>query len=142
MHHKSSALSIHGCIVLMLSLIAFSPTGAAAQDAEPDRELLTRYAQAHIELNDARDEFHGKIGRVHDEEGRRRAREELEARVEEIFVEHEMTQEEYDDITLTISLDGAVRTMFEEILLALEEGEGGRSAGDAVVVVDRSEALE
>jgi hypothetical protein len=142
MNRTPSTLGLPANIILILSVIALSPAQARAQDGDLDRELLTRYAQAHLDLNDARDEFHGKVGRVHDEEGRRRAREELEARVEEIFEQHEMTPAEYDDITLTISLDGAVRSVFEEILLALEEGEPGGSAGDAVVVVDRSEALE
>jgi hypothetical protein len=146
MNRTPSTLGLPANIILILSVIALSPAQARAQDGDLDRELLTRYAQAHLQahldLNDARDEFHGKVGRVHDEEGRRRAREELEARVEEIFEQHEMTPAEYDDITLTISLDGAVRSVFEEILLALEEGEPGGSAGDAVVVVDRSEALE
>lgn len=106
---------------------ALVPSSAQAQadEVELDRERVTQYARAHIGLNEARDEFHGKVGRVHDEEGRRRAREELEAAVAEVLSEQEMTQEEYDEITLIISLDGEIRTMFEEILEALaEEGIG------------------
>jgi hypothetical protein len=142
MHAPRRTPDIGAVLLLLLSVAALAPVRARGQDAGFDRELLTRYAQAHVELNDARDEFHGKVGRVHDEEGRRRAREELEARVEEIFIEHEITSEEYDVITLTISLDAAARAMFEEILLELEEGEGGGSAGNAVVIVDRAEGLE
>jgi hypothetical protein len=142
MHLSRRIVDIGAALGLLLTVWVLQPAHAHGQDEDVDRALLTRYALAHVELNDARDEFHGKVGRVHDEEGRRRAREELDARVDSIFVAHEMTLEEYDEITLTISLDGAVRTMFEEILLEIAEGEGGDSAGDAVVVVDRAETLE
>ena len=43
-----------------------------------------------------------------------------------ILEEAEMTREEYDQITLLISLDGDLRTMFEEVMVELEEeGTGG-----------------
>ncbi len=32
-----------------------------------------------------------------------------------------MTREEYDQITLLISLDGELRTVFEEVMIELEE---------------------
>ena len=119
MHPPRRRVDVGATFVLFLLFGALLPAVAQGQVEDVDRVLLTRYALAHLELNEARDEFHGKVGRVHDEEGRRRAREELDARVDSIFVEHDMTLAEYDDITLTISLDGAVRTMFEEILLEI-----------------------
>lgn len=104
-------------IVALMSVLI--PSAARAQDAELDRERLTQFARAHVALTTARDVFHGKVGRVHDEDGRRRAREELVAQVAKVLAEHEMTQEEYDEITLTISLNGDVRAMFDEILATL-----------------------
>ena len=94
---------------------------ALAEDAAPDRERLTHFAQAHVLINEARDEFHGQVARVHDEEGRRRAREEVDARIGEILEEHQLTAEEYDAFILQISLDGELRATFEEVLTALAE---------------------
>ena len=114
--------------VLMLMLAAacaglVSAHPAAAQDLEIEmnRERMVEFARAHIAINDARDEFHGAVARVHDREGRIRAREEVEVAIEAILEEAEMTREEYDQITLLISLDGELRTMFEEVMAELEE---------------------
>jgi len=79
------------------------------------------FAKAHMAINDARDEFHGQVGRVHDEQGRQRARREFEERIARTLEEHELTQEEYDQFILVISLDGEARAAFEEILAQLAE---------------------
>ena len=106
----------------LLAVLALLPGVAAAQDTtQPmDRERLTQFAAAHLAINEARDEFHGQVARVHDEEGRRRAREEVDERIAGILEEHEMTQEEYDEFILLISLDGELRTAFEEIVAQLQ----------------------
>ena len=103
-----------------------TPASISAQDREiaMDRDRMTEFALAHIAVNDARDEFHGAVARVHDPEGRLRAREEVEEAIETILEEAGMTREEYDQITLLISLDGELRTMFEEVMAELEEGTG------------------
>ena len=107
----------------ILALGALAPGAAQAQDAPAamDEARLTQFAQAHIAINDARDEFHGQVARVHDEEGRRRAREEVDAKIEEILEEHEMTQEEYDEFILLISLDGELRMAFDALVIQLQE---------------------
>lgn len=96
-------------------------TTRAVPAQELDRERLAQFARAHLTVNEARDEFHGVVARVHDEEGRLRAREEVDARIEEILEQNEMTREEYDEFILLISLDGELRTAFEEIVAQLEE---------------------
>ena len=95
-----------------------------AQEAPPDRERLTQFARAHIAINGARDEFHGKVARIHEEQGRERARQEMDEQVGEILSAAAMTREEYDEFILIISLDGDSRSMFDEILAELAE-EGG-----------------
>jgi hypothetical protein len=122
-----------GAFLLALALAGGSASAALAQeeppeadtalarDAAPDRERLTQFAQVHVLINEARDEFHGQVARVHDEEGRRRAREEVDARIVSILEEHQITAEEYDAFTLQISLDGELRATFEEVLAALAE---------------------
>ena len=113
-------------VTAFAGLVAAAPIVAQDLEIEMDRERMTQFAQAHIAINDARDEFHGAVARVHDPEGRIRAREEVEAAIEAILEEAEMTREEYDQITLLISLDGELRTMFEEVMVELEEeGTGG-----------------
>ena len=104
-----------------------TPTAISAQDLEiaMDRDRMTEFALVHVAVNDARDEFHGAVARVHDPEGRLRAREEVEEAITTILEEAGMTRGEYDQITLLISLDGELRTMFEEVMAELEEGTGG-----------------
>jgi hypothetical protein len=120
-----------GVAGLAMALTLFLGAPANAQDVEataaeeahevPDSARLAQFARAHLQINDARDEFHGQIARVHDEEGRLRAREEVDARIAEILEGQEMTQEEYDDFILLISLDGALRSQFDSIVAALAE---------------------
>ena len=113
-------------VVATLAGVA-TPAPFSAQDLEiaMDRDRMTEFAWAHVAVNDARDEFHGAVARVHDPEGRLRAREEVEEAITTILEEAGMTREEYDQITLLISLDGELRTMFEEVMAELEEGTGG-----------------
>ena len=111
-----------GLLVLALASVV-TPVQAQTEGEglDLDRESLTQYAIAHGAINDARDEFHGQLARVHDAEGRLRAREEVEAAIVTILEGQEMTREEYDEVTLLISLDGDFRVMFDEIMLELEE---------------------
>ena len=109
--------------MLLAGLVAgATPAFAQAQEQDLDRERMTHFVCAHVAINEARDEFHGKVARVHDAEGRARAREEVEEAIEAILEEHEMTRERYDEVTLLISLDGDLRTMFDEIVAEVEEG--------------------
>lgn len=122
-----------GPTLLFLALIAAAgarPGSAHAQDTAQaatqalDRARVTQFARAHLGINEARDEFHGAVARVHDEEGRLRAREEVEAKIAAILEENEMTREEYDEFILLISLDGELRVMFDEVLTELAEPSG------------------
>lgn len=119
-----------GPTLMLLALLAAAgarPGSAHAQDTaqatsqQPDRDRITQFATAHLGINQARDEFHGAVARVHDEEGRLRAREEVEANIAAILEENEMTREEYDEFILLISLDGELRATFEEIIAELED---------------------
>ena len=115
------APSVRASLVALVVAAAVAPAAAQAQETPPDRERLTQFARAHIAINNARDEFHGKVARMHEEQGRERARQEMEVQVEEILSATAMTREEYDEIILIISLDGESRSMFDEILAELAE---------------------
>ncbi len=113
-----------GAVLAVMALLAVASPAplSGQQDApDPETERLTTFAKAHMAINDARDEFHGQIGRIHDEQGRRRARMELEEKIARTLMEHELTQEEYDQLILVISIDGEKRAAFEEILAQLAE---------------------
>ncbi|KPJ82957.1 MAG: hypothetical protein AMS19_06085 [Gemmatimonas sp. SG8_23] len=112
-----------GLLLLALALAGgTAPLASQEEQAEPlTREQLTEFARAHLAINEVRDEFHGEVARVHDEEGRTRAREQVEEKIASILEEHELTREEFDEITLRISLDGELRAMFDEILVELAE---------------------
>lgn len=110
----------------LLLAVAAGQAPAAAQavegsDEEVTREELEHFARAHVAINEIRDEFHGEVARVHDAEGRQRAREQVEERISAVLEEHEMTRERFDELTLMISLDGDLRTTFDEILAEIAE---------------------
>ncbi len=115
------APSVRAALVTLVVAAAVVPVAARTQEAPPDRERLTQFAKAHVAINDARDEFDGKVARMHEEQGRERARQEMEVQVGEILSATAMTREEYDEIILIISLDGESRAMFDEILAELAE---------------------
>ena len=110
-----------GAAVAGLMLATAQPISAQTELAVPDRERMTEFARAHLAINDARDEFHGKIGRLHDEQGRERARQELEEQIGDVLEASAMTREEYDQLILLISLNGEARALFDEIVRQLEE---------------------
>jgi hypothetical protein len=110
-----------GLLLLALTLAAGAKPAAAQSDEPITRERLTEFARAHLAINEIRDEFHGEVARVHDAEGRARAREQVEAKISAVLEEYVMTREEFDEITLRISLDGELRVMFDEILVEIAE---------------------
>jgi hypothetical protein len=109
---------------LVLALVVAPPAHVRAQDAPIDREQLTRFARAHMAMGAARDEFHAKLGRIHDDAGLVRARQELDARIAQILNENALSPERYGIITLVISQNEEVRTVFEEISRQLGGGGG------------------
>ncbi|MDE3003691.1 MAG: hypothetical protein OXU39_12935 [Gemmatimonadota bacterium] len=112
-------------VTALAGLASAKPIAAQDLDIAIDRERMVEFVRVHIAVNDVRDEFHGAVARVHDPEGRIRAREEVETALDAILEEAEMTREEYDQMTLLISLDSDLRTMFEEVMAELEEGGAG-----------------
>jgi hypothetical protein len=126
MTHPRLAIRYLGYAVLLsVAGVAWAPGRAAAQDTLPDRDRWTDLARTHLALDAAREEFQGIIARVHDDEGRRRAREEFDAKVEGIFEEHGVAREEFDAFMRIVSSDADVREEFEALLAELREGGGG-----------------
>lgn len=121
MHRHTATFGLLLVALTAASGLFAAPASAQDTELDLDRDRMEQFTRAHIAVNEARDEFHGAVARVHDAEGRIRAREEVEAAIDAILEEAEMTREEFDSITLMISLDGDLRAMFEEIVAELEE---------------------
>ena len=113
-------------VALALSFMA-APTGLSSQQQaamELTEERITLFTRVHIEVVAAREEFNQAIAVVHDDPGKEELREEMDARLAEIYQSHGMTQEEYELITLEISRDENHRETFERLLVELTEGTG------------------
>lgn len=106
-------------IALATLVLAGFAAEARAQAAPLDRDELTRYARTYLAVDAAREAYHARIARIHDDVGLARARAELDAQVAQIFDEHAITSERYGEITLLVSQDAAVRADFEEIVSQL-----------------------
>ncbi len=121
------AFSVAAVMVVMTSLFVVAPLPLAAQTQELPQvttERMTVFVEAHIAISEQRDDFHAELGRTHELQERERIRARFQERIQEILSENEMTQLEYDEITLVISIDEEQRLVFERMLEELSSGEG------------------
>ena len=123
MNHRPRVMA-RGAL-LACALASGASAGAAAQEAPLDDEQLTRFARAYVATSAAKEEFHASIARVHDQEGRIRARQEMEAELVRILAEHYLTEQTYVEITLLVSVNAEARARFEATLRRLAEAPGG-----------------
>ena len=73
---------------------------------------------------------HAELGRTHELQERERIRARFQERTQEILADNEMTQLEYDEITLVISIDEEQRLIFERMLEELSSGGGSGQRTD------------
>ena len=121
------AFSVAAVMVVMTSLFVVAPLPLAAQTQELPQvttERMTVFVEAHIAISEQRDDFHAELGRTHELQERERIRARFQERIQEILSENEMTQLEYDEITLVISIDEEQRLIFERMLEELSSGGG------------------
>ena len=99
-----------------------APAPVQAQDAPPEitHETLALFVNVHHQITVIRDEYHGQLARIHDEQGRALVRAELDAKIAEVHEAEGMTPEDYDRITLVVSLDAELREAFEVLLAELD----------------------
>ena len=123
------AVNVSDVILAMTSLfvVTLSPLAAQTQELpQVTTERMTVFVEAHIAISEQRDDFHAELGRTHELQERERIRARFQEGIQEILAENEMTQLEYDEITLVISIDEEQRLLFERIL---EELSSGRDSG-------------
>lgn len=103
------------------------PAAASAQEAVDSLSDadLRGYAEAFLEIQDAREEFQNELGRTHDENGQTRLRAEFAAAVSNLLESHDLTRERYDEITTIVSHDHDHRERFEAVMALIEEERGG-----------------
>ena len=119
------ALDVTAVIVSMTTLLLVKPLPLVAQTQELPQvttERMTVFVEAHIAISEQRDDFHAELGRTHELQERERIRARFQERIQEILTEHEMSQLEYDEITLVISIDEEQRLIFERMLEELSSG--------------------
>ena len=119
------ALNATAVIVSMTTLLLVKPLPLVAQTQELPQvttERMTVFVEAHIAISEQRDDFHAELGRTHELQERERIRARFQERIQEILTEHEMSQLEYDEITLVISIDEEQRLIFERMLEELSSG--------------------
>jgi len=119
------ALNVTAVIVSVTTLLLVKPLPLVAQTQELPQvttERMTVFVEAHIAISEQRDDFHAEQGSTHELQERERIRARFQERIEEILTEHEMSQLEYDEITLVISIDEEQRLIFERMLEELSSG--------------------
>jgi len=120
-------------MVVMTSLFVVAPLPLVAQTQELPQvttERMTVFVETHIAISEQRDDFHAELGRTHELQERERIRARFQERTQEILAENEMTQLEYDEITLVISIDEEQRLVFERMLEELSSGGGSGQRTD------------
>ena len=119
------ALNVTAVIVSVTTLLLVKPLPLVSQTQELPQvttERMTVFVEAHIAISEQRDDFHAELGRTHELQERERIRARFQERIQEILTEHEMSQLEYDEITLVISIDEEQRLIFERMLEELSSG--------------------
>jgi hypothetical protein len=96
-----------------------TPAAAAAPQALDPK--LVEFAKLHATMNTARDEFFAKIGRTHDDEGKKALREEFDKHITEVLTKAGTSQADYQRMLVTISSDPAQREQFEKALKQVSE---------------------
>ena len=127
------AFSVTAVMVVMASLFVVVPLPLEAQTQELPQvttERMTVFVEAHIAISEQRDDFHAELGRTHELQERERIRARFQERTQEILADNEMTQLEYDEITLVISIDEEQRLIFERMLEELSSGGGSGQRTD------------
>ncbi|MEC7807473.1 MAG: DUF4168 domain-containing protein [Gemmatimonadota bacterium] len=127
------AFSVTAVMVVLTWLFVVAPLPLEAQTQELPQvttERMTVFVEAHIAISEQRDDFHAELGRTHELQERERIRARFQERTQEILADNEMTQLEYDEITLVISIDEEQRLIFERMLEELSSGGGSGQRTD------------
>ena len=127
------AFSVTAVMVVLTWLFVVAPLPLEEQTQELPQVTtgrMTVFVEAHIAISEQRDDFHAELGRTHELQERERIRARFQERTQEILADNEMTQLEYDEITLVISIDEEQRLIFERMLEEFSSGGGSGQRTD------------
>lgn len=129
LYHAKRVLS--AATVLALALLIL-PMGAEAQTPqqqttpdEPDREELTEFVKAMIDVNEIQEEMEQALAGVDNPEQANQIQQQANAEMVAVLEEHDMTPERYSEIAMLLNVDPELNEEFQEIHEEiLEEREG------------------
>jgi hypothetical protein len=114
-----------GAVVMAMALpLLLTPQAVEGQEESSAvvEERLLAFARVHLEVAEIRDELHQELARYHEVDGRTRARQTADAKIEDAMEEHGVDPEEYQEFIAAISFDPDLMAAFEEALVRAREG--------------------
>ncbi len=117
---KGSWIAIAALFVAFPAFAA--PEGVHAQQAQEEveipefsDEMLEVLTQAHLEIEEIRDQLHEDMAEWHDNTRRQEVRAEADERLAAVLEEHGITEEEYELFIYAISIDAERREAYERV---------------------------
>ena len=101
------------------------PASLAAQEGSQrdlTDDMLAAYANVHIAVNAMQEVFQRDIAATHEPQEQARLRAEWVDQIASVLSENEISQEDYDWITVVISVDETSRNRFDVLLAELSTG--------------------
>lgn len=111
-------------LIVPMGIDAQTPEQQATPDA-PDREELTEFVEAMIDVNEIQEEMEQALAGVDNPEQANQIQQQANAEMVAVLEEHDMTPERYSEIAMLLNVDPELNEKFQEIHEEiLEEREG------------------
>jgi len=107
----------------LILVVLVAPVPAMAQMApEPDRERITQFAKAFLELAEVKERGFAELSRTHADEPKEVARHELDRMINDVLERYGISKEEYEVLTFLVSAEEAHALVFREVLAEVRAG--------------------
>jgi len=119
--------SFFSALVMMVALpllMAPLPAEGQAEGSRAMEERLLSFAKVHLEIAEIRDDLHQELARYHEVDGRARARQAADARIEDAMEANGVDRSEYEEFITAVSFDPELARAFEEALARARDGSG------------------
>jgi hypothetical protein len=120
-----SAATVLALTLLILPMGVDAQTPQQGTPDEPDREELTEFVKAMIDVNEIQEEMEQALAGVDNPEQANQIQQQANAEMVAVLEEHDMTPERYSEIAMLLNVDPELNEQFQEIHEEiLEEREG------------------
>lgn len=111
-------------------LLAFSAASVQAQQPAPqpqqqvqdlEQETLETFAEAYLDIGDVRMEMQSRLENVQDQSQANQIQQEANQQMQAILEEHDLTAQDYQQITQVLNNDPEQRAEFESIVEDLQD---------------------